>query len=182
MFDANGSIADFSTNVLSAMNKGFCCSRCTVDLRNIVLQCRGMKPSKARLMCREPAYESEDEHAIHTHIDALMKKFFPRDPCHQTPQRRYIRNLHSRQLFSVLPTSSLHSTPCILNTVQSNHLKRLQQSKHARKPSDESAKSEVVRLSSDLIRPILKKSHMFDLHDGSTSSQSEAEQHNFGAR
>src|SRR5215471_18629608 len=65
------------------MNSGFCCSHCTVDLRNIVLRCRGMKPSKARLMCSEPVYESEDEHVIHTHLDALLKKFFPRDPRHR---------------------------------------------------------------------------------------------------
>ena len=43
LFDANSSIADFSTNSLSPMNKGYCCSRCTVDLRNIAFQCRGMK-------------------------------------------------------------------------------------------------------------------------------------------
>ena len=126
-------------------------------------------------MCRQPAYKSEEEHAIHTHIDALLIKFFPRDPCHQTTED---------DISGKCPLPAIVLCPSdVLTAFYALYPKhRPKQSlqapstyKHARKPSDESAKSEVVRLSSDLIRPILKKSHMFDLHDGSTSSQSEAE-------
>jgi hypothetical protein len=47
--------------------------------------------------------------------------------------------------------------------------------KHTRKRSDESTKSEIVQLSHDYIRPILKRNHPFDINDGSSSGVSEVE-------
>src|SRR6266496_5176903 len=126
-------------------------------------------------MCRQPRYEREDEHTIHMRIDALMTKFFPKDPGHNTMGDDI--SAKSPQTAIVLCPSDVLTAFYALYPKHraKKSLQAPSTSKHARKPSDESAKSEIGRLSSDLIRPILKKNHMFDLHDGSTSSQSEAE-------
>ena len=127
-------------------------------------------------MCRQPAYEPEDEHLIHMHIDALMEKFFRRDPCDQTTGDDTCGKCPQPAIV-LCPSDVLTAFYALYPKHRPKQsLQMPSTTKHARKLSDESAKSsEVVRLSSDLIRPILKKSHMFDLHDGSTSSQSEAE-------
>lgn len=134
-----------------------------------------MKPA-TMLMCRQAAYELNDERGIHRHLDALMTKFFPVVPCNNTSQDD--RGERTPQSAIILcPSDILTAFYALYPRHRPKHTHQVPSTnRHARKPSDESSKSEVVRLSSDHIRPILKKTHVFDLNEGSTSSLSEAEQ------
>src|SRR5271170_2524488 len=129
-------------------------------------------------MSRTQRLKNDDEYLVDSLIESLMSKFFPSEKPHNLDLTDFPET--ATQAAIVLSPSDLLTVFYALypkyrphSASQPHHIPT--PSRHARKPSDESNKSEVARSSSDYIRPILKKTHMFDFHEGSTSSQSETE-------
>ena len=129
-------------------------------------------------MSRNPRLKNDDEHLVDSLIESLMSKFFRSEKPHNLDITEFPDT--ATQAAIVLSPSDLLTIFYALypkyrpqSTSQPHHVPTT--SRHTRKPSDESNKSEIARTSSDYIRPILKKTHMFDFHEGSTSSQSETE-------
>ena len=123
---------------------------------------------------RNSTHATEDELTVHTLVDSLKSKFFVARSCE--PDNDEIQEEVVQRAIILCPSDVLTAFYALYPKHRPKEAPKPPSStKHARKPSDESSKSEVTRASGDYIRPILKRTHMFDLHDGSTSSQSEAE-------
>jgi hypothetical protein len=115
-----------------------------------------------------------DELAILSHLHTLTATFFPNNPSEAIDSADTV----TQPAIVLCPSDFLTIFYALHPKFRPSSKQPLQvptTSRHTRKPSDESTKYELPRLSNDYIRPILKKSNMFELHEGSTSSQSEGE-------
>src|ERR1700738_5282852 len=118
---------------------------------------------------------TDDELAIQMHLETLKAKLFPKHPFCELST--HDAEPTTQPALVLCPSDFLTTFYALFpkhRPLSSTQPLQIPPSpRHTHKTSHDSAKSEVARSSSDYIRPILKRSGMVELHDGSTSSHSE---------